>query len=98
MVPGEYSPGLSVEDWTELLQDSSVFTVSSLQIMKRMKDYGGQATCTQLSIKYGETKISTTRVAAALARRIAEKTGCRVMTGDNENAKWWPILYMGKAA
>lgn len=96
--PGEYSPGLSVEDWTELLQDSSVFTVSSLQIMKRMKDYGGQATCTQLSIKYGETKNFYNAGSAALARRIAEKTGCRVMTGDNENAKWWPILYMGKAA
>ena len=29
--------------------------------MKRMKDYGGQAYVTQLSIKYGEKKIFTMR-------------------------------------
>ena len=54
--PTDYSPGLSVDDWLELLNDKNVFTTSSLEIMKRMKDYGGMATCTQLSTKYGETK------------------------------------------
>ena len=33
-----------------------------------------------------------------MARRVAEKTGCEVLTQDNENARWWPILYMGKDA
>ena len=71
----DYSPELSVEEWIELLNDRSVFTVGSLQIMKRMKDYGGQATCTQLSVKYGENKTSITAVLPSLAKRVAEKTG-----------------------
>jgi hypothetical protein len=81
-----------------MLNDTSVFTLNALQIMKRMKDYGGQATCTQLAIKYGESKNFYNSGSTALARRVAEKTGCEVMTKDNDNAKWWPILYMGKDA
>ena len=96
--PKDYTPDLSVDEWVELLKDSSVFTISSLQIVKRLKDYGGQATCTQLSIKYGESKNFYNAGSSALARRIAEKTNCPVMMRETENSKWWPILYMGKAA
>lgn len=52
----EYTPGLSVEDWSRLLKDKTIFTDSALEIMKRIKAYGGMASCTQLSVKYGETK------------------------------------------
>lgn len=97
--PKEYSPELSVEDWIELLNDSFVFTTGSLQIMKRMKDYGGQATCTQLSVKYGESKNFYNSGSSSLAKRIAEKTGCEVPPDrDSGNSRWWPILYVGKHA
>lgn len=97
--PKEYSPGLSADDWVKLLNDSSVFTTGSLQLMKRMKDYGGQATCTQLSVKYGETKNFYNSGSSSLAKRVAEKTGCEIpLDRDNGNARWWPILYIGKHA
>ena len=97
--PKDYSPKLSVEEWIELLNDRSVFTVGSLQIMKRMKDYGGQATCTQLSVKYGENKNFYNSGSSSLAKRVAEKTGCEVPPDrDSGNARWWPILYVGKDA
>jgi 5-methylcytosine-specific restriction protein B len=96
--PTDYSPELSVDDWVKLLQDNDVFNTSSLEIMKRIKDYGGQATCTQLSIKYGETKNFYNAGSSALAKRIAEKTGCPVMDSDEGISRWWPILYVGKNA
>lgn len=96
--PTDYSPELSVEEWVDLLKDPEVFTVGSLEIMKRMLDYGGQATCKQLSVKYGETVNFYNSGSSSLARRIAEKTGCPVMTRDTDNSKWWPILYVGKNA
>ena len=96
--PKDYSPNLSVDDWVDLLGDSSVFTQNSLQIMKRMKDYGGQATCTQLAVKYGETKNFYNAGSSSLAKRVAEKTNCPVLSEDNENAKWWPVLFVGKYA
>ena len=96
--PATYSPGFSVDDWVKLLNDSEVFTTGSLEIMKRMKDYGGQATCTQLAVKYGESKNFYNAGSSALARRIADKTGCPVMEDKTENSKWWPILYVGHSA
>lgn len=96
--PRDYNPGITVDVWMDLLEDSSVFTHNALQIVKRMKDYGGQATCTQLSVKYGESINFYNSGSTALARRVAEKTGCEVMTRDNDNAQWWPILYTGRYA
>lgn len=97
--PSDYTPGLTEEDWLALLGDDKVFTTGSLEIMKRMKDYGGQATCTQLAVKYGETKNFYLTCSTALAKRVVEKTGCPVLTDDkNENSKWWPVLYIGRYA
>lgn len=97
--PSDYTPGLTEEDWLALLGDDKVFTTGSLEIMKRMKDYGGQATCTQLAVKYGETKNFYLTGSTALAKRVIEKTGCSVLTDDkNENSKWWPVLYIGRYA
>lgn len=96
--PSVYTPALSVDEWEALLNDSEVFTDSSLEIMKRMLDYGGKATCTQLAIKYGESKNFYNSGSSALARRVVQKTGCPVLPRDNENSMWWPVLYVGKNA
>ena len=93
-----YSPELTAEDWVNLLSDKEVFTVGSLEIMKRMKDYGGQATCKQLSVKYGESVNFYNAGSSALARRVAEKTGCPIMERETEKSRWWPILYIGRNA
>ena len=95
----EYDPGISVEGWSSLLKDPDVFTEGSLQIMRRLKDYGGAATCTQLSVKYGETKNFYNSGSGALARRVIDKTGCPTAKDAlGENPKWWPVLYMGRDA
>ena len=52
----EYTPGLTTEKWLALLGDREVFFDSSLAIVKRFKDYGGAATCTEFAVKYGENK------------------------------------------
>lgn len=94
--PSDYTPGLSVDEWIKLLGDSEVFTTGSLEIMKRMKDYGGQATCKQLSVKYGQSSNFYNAGSSTLAKRIADKTGCPLLESYTENSKWWPILYVGR--
>jgi len=94
----EYHPGIDKEKWLQLLSDKNVFTADSKAIMKRMLDIGGEATCTQLSQKYGETANFYNGVSIGLAKRIRRATGCDVMTRNNENSRWWPILYIGKHA
>lgn len=96
--PADYTPGLSVDEWVKLLGDSEVFTTGSLEIVRRMKDYGGQATCKQLSVKYGQSSNFYNAGSSTLAKQIADKTGCPLLQDHTENSKWWPILYVGRNA
>lgn len=92
----DYNPGLSVDNWMALLQDESVFNASSLRIMKCFLEFGGAATCKQLSKKYGENANFYNAGSQALAKRIADKTQCTVMTREDGKVMWWPILYVGR--
>ena len=94
----DYDPGLSVDDWLKLLKDETVFYSSSLEIMKRMKDYGGMATCKQLSVKYGETNNFYNAGSSSLAKRIAKVTGITLPVWEDSSTSWWPILYVGRHA
>lgn len=94
----DFDPGLSIEDWSKLLKDETVFTTGALEIMKRMKDYGGMASCTQLAVKYGETKNFYNSGSVALARRVCEATGVTPNTRDDGTTQWWTILYTGRDA
>lgn len=95
--PIHYSPELTVEDWESLLYDNEVFTDSNLEIMKRMLDCGGKATCEELVMKYGESEDFYSSTSTDLSKRIVQKTGCPVMSVEDERNKWWPVLYIGKA-
>lgn len=97
-IPKDYEPGLTAEDWAGLLADREVFNDSSLQVMKRMKDYGGMATCTQLSIKYGETANFYNTTSSALAQRVAKKRGLSPVELHPGQENWWPILFLGRDA
>ena len=94
----DFDPGLSIEDWSKLLKDETVFTTGALEIMKRMKDYGGMASCTELAVKYGETKNFYNSGSVALARRVCEATGVNPNTRDDGTTQWWTILYTGRDA
>ena len=96
--PTDYNPGITVEQWKELLADKEVFTPDALLIMKRMKDYGGEATCKQLSEKYGQTANFYNIGSSSLARRIVKKTGCPTYMKGDESSRYWPVLYMGRDA
>lgn len=92
----DYNPGLAVDNWMVLLQDESVFNASSLRIMKCFLEFGGAATCKQLSKKYGKNANFYNAGSQALAKRIADKTKCTVITREDGKVMWWPILYVGR--
>ena len=94
----DYDPGLSVDDWLKLLKDEAVFTTGALEIMKRMKDHGGVASCTQLAVKYGETKNFYNSGSVALARRVCDSTGITPNAREDGSIQWWTILYTGRDA
>ena len=94
----DYDPGLSVDDWLKLLKDEAVFTTGALEIMNRMKAHGGVASCTQLAVKYGETKNFYNSGSVALARRVCDSTGITPNAREDGSIQWWTILYTGRDA
>lgn len=93
-----YNPGITKEKWLELLDDESVFNEQALEIVARMYDYGGQATCSQLSTKYGETANFYNSGSSALAKRVVDKTGCELRVDEEGKERSWSVLYLGKDA
>ena len=94
----DYDPGLTVDDWSRLLRDPAVFTQNALEIMKRMKDYGGMATCKQLSEKYGEDPGFYNAGSTALAKRVCNAMGMEPVLREDGSARLWPVLYTGRYA
>ncbi len=93
----EYTPGISKEQWLELLNNSEVFTPDRLTMMAQFYAIGGQASCIQMAETYGKTS-DYYRMACGvhLAERIAKETGCPLC--NQENAKFWPVLFVGRDA
>lgn len=90
-----YKSGIDTQKWLSLLGDREIFTPESLCIMHRFIDIGGEATCTQLSKKYGKATGFYNITCTKLAARIIDRTSCPIPS-SNENEKRWPILFTGR--
>ena len=91
----EYSPGISKKQWLELLQNREIFYEQCLNAMAQLYDIGGQASCVQLSERYGKkTDHYRAVLGVHLAIRIWKETGCPLC--NQENAKYWPVLFVGR--
>lgn len=93
----DFEIGISEDEWLRLIKDSSVFTQSSLEIMRRMYDYGGKASCKQLAVRYGETPNFYNAGSTSLAKRVAKVAGVDMSEFAGVKSKWWPILYVGRS-
>ena len=54
-IGGNVKSNITVKQWKELFKDKEIFDKHSLELLYRMVDYGGMASCKQLSVKYGES-------------------------------------------
>lgn len=96
--PKDYNPGITVANWVSLLADKEVYHESAKTVIERLVDYGGQATCTQLAQKYGDNANTYNVKSIAFAKKVYEKTHCKLAEREDESIRWWSILYMGKKA
>lgn len=94
----EYDPEISAEQWLKLLADKTICTVENLQILKAIQQAGEETTCKQLSLKLGGPSTHYNGSMVQLARRVQEKTGCPLVQNENNDQKWWPILFVGRTA
>lgn len=93
----EYDPSISKEQWLEILNKPSVIDAAWGGVLSMFYDFGGEATCKQLSLKYGWEPSSISGSCTQFAKYVHKTTGCKLYT-DNEKDRYWPILFQGKDA
>lgn len=94
----DYDPGISKEQWKELILNREIFDTRGIETLARMLDYGGQATCLQLAEKYGENASYYNFGSSSVAKRVAKETGCLLWKDEDEKDNYWSILYVGRFA
>ena len=95
----EYSPGLTKEDWLEMLNDGITFTDNAYFAIAAMYDFGGIATCRQLEERYGKTSdFYRNCLGTQLASKVKQKYDLPYCMQDGDNSKVWPIVFQGRNA
>ena len=97
MQPG-YRSGLSAEEWAELVEDRSVVHEGSRKILARFLDLGGEASCTQMREKYGNTIRFYMGGMEKLGRRVAKERGYSAPNPRSGTPDWWQIPFLGRRA
>lgn len=92
----EYDPNLSKEQWKKyLLEEEMPNHPSVMAMLKAMMELGGEATCKELSDKYGGHPSAYSGCAMNLGRRVKKCFNLPVcMDGDQE--RYFPIPFVGK--
>lgn len=95
----EYDPGISKDQWLELLNDGKTFTGNAFFAIAAMYDFGGTATCRQLEEKYGRTAdFYRASLGVQLASKIKDIFDLPYCTSEKDGNKVWPIIFQGRDA
>lgn len=94
----DYDPTFSVEEWYKILTDKEITSIDALTVLKCIKEIGGQATCSQLAEKFGNTWQYYNSNSFAMGKKIVEKMNCQVPQREDGTIPYWAILYEGKGA
>lgn len=94
----EYSPGFTKDDWLKLLNDRNNIGPVWGGTLAAFYDAGGQGTCTQIGQMFGKSAMAISGYCTNLAKHIHKVTGCPLSIRKNGTTRYWPILFVGKAA
>ena len=93
----EYDPRLSKEDWKKYLLEVEIPQhPSPIKMLKGIMELGGEASCKQLSQKYGGHPTVYVGCTTSLGRRIKKYFNLPPCM-DGEQERFFPIPFYGKA-
>lgn len=92
----EYDPGLTSEQWKEFILNVELPNhPCPMQMLKAMMDMGGEATCKQLSKKYGGTSNRYIGCTISLSKRIKSYFSLKPCM-DNGVERYFAIPFLGR--
>lgn len=93
----EYDPGITTQKYVELLQNEGVVQKQLVDTIFYIYMLGGEATCTAIANKYGNTPYHYNSNATHLAKAIQLETKCPMSSrDDNSGDRYWAILFQGR--
>ena len=93
----EYDPGISAEQYHDLLLNESVVKRTWLQALYEMYQMPNHlGTCKQMGDVYGYAPSHYISYLTTAAENIVKETGCPVLPREEENSRYWPALFQGK--
>lgn len=92
----EYDPGITKEQYIEFLQDPTVVEKKRLDTLYYIYCMDGEATCTAIANKYGDTAQHYSGHATSIAKSIQAKTNCPLSGREDESERYWSVLFFGR--
>lgn len=92
----EYNPDISYEQYVELLQNENVVKKPYLDTIYYLYKMGGEATCTQISARYGNTAFHYNANAKNVGRWISDAVKCPLYKSAEEGGGFWAVLFIGR--
>ena len=94
----EYNPGITKEEWIEVLKNPEYVGPIWGGVLAKFYDYGGAATCSQIAERYGGNPMSVSGSCTQFAKAIQKTTGCVLYDAGDDKNRYWPILFQGRKA
>ena len=92
----EYDPGLTSQQYYEIFKDENIVKKHTLDTVYYIYDIGGEATCSILASKYGNTAQHYNSNATHLAQLVQRETACPLNKRDDRGNWYWPVLFVGR--
>lgn len=93
----EYDPGLSADDYIDVLTNENIINKSWLDVLVYLYRMGGIGTCKQIANKYGNKAAHYNANGINIAKAVAKETGCPMsIREDNGKERYWTVLFFGK--
>ena len=94
----EYDPGITAQAYHDLFRNENIVRrtwLEALYELYQMPDHLG--TCKQLGERYGYAPSHYISYLTTAAANIAKETNCTLHLREEENARYWPVLFQGKS-
>ena len=92
----DYDPGISSDEWVELLDDPTITTENTLTTLACLKSFPDGATCSELAGQFGRNPNFYLNGIVSFAKRVKARTGCPTSPRDEGGERYWAIPCIGK--
>ncbi|GEM_PF-2223231 len=91
-----YSPGISKEQWVDILNDPDCIGPIWGGVLAMFFKHKDGATCKYLGQLYDRQPFGISGNCTQLAMRISKITQCPLFINEEGKTKYWPVLFVGK--